>query len=62
MDDADFVAAQTERDINRTLANRQPFVMTEGKPGECDFCGRWFGRIVDGACVPCRNEHERNQR
>lgn len=28
-----------------------------GKPGECDFCGKWSGRLVDGACAPCRDRY-----
>lgn len=28
-----------------------------GKPGECDLCGEWFGRLVGGACVPCREKY-----
>ena len=28
-----------------------------GKPGDCDLCGEWFGRLVQGACEPCRDKH-----
>lgn len=26
-----------------------------GTPGNCDFCGEWTGRLVRGACAPCRD-------
>lgn len=26
-----------------------------GEPGDCDFCGEWSGRLVAGACAPCRD-------
>ncbi len=29
----------------------------KGDPGECDLCGEWFGRLIGGACVPCRNKY-----
>jgi hypothetical protein len=29
-----------------------------GVPGDCDFCGDWFGRLVKGACVPCREKRK----
>lgn len=29
----------------------------EGKPGECDLCGEWSGRLVNGACAPCRDRY-----
>lgn len=25
-----------------------------GKPGECDLCGEYSGRLINGACAPCR--------
>jgi len=27
-----------------------------GNPGDCDLCGEWTGRLIDGACAPCRDE------
>ncbi|MGZ4953572.1 MAG: conjugal transfer protein TraR [Methylobacter sp.] len=49
--------AEKERQI--AIANRIPFTLDAGKPGDCDFCGKWFGRLVDGACVPCRDKYEK---
>lgn len=31
--------------------------MPKGNPGECDLCGEWSGRLVGGACAPCRDRH-----
>lgn len=29
--------------------------LAPGKPGDCDFCGEWSGRLIDGCCAPCRD-------
>jgi len=29
-----------------------------GSEGECDLCGEWSGRLVNGACSPCRDKYE----
>ncbi len=29
-----------------------------GAPGECDLCGEWSGRLVGGACAPCRDRYK----
>ena len=39
-----------EREISRVRAD-----IPQGVAGECDLCGDWFGRLVGGACVPCRD-------
>jgi hypothetical protein len=28
-----------------------------GEPGDCDKCGEYFGRLVDGICARCRDRH-----
>jgi len=30
----------------------------KGKPGDCDLCGEWFSRLVDGACARCRDKYK----
>jgi hypothetical protein len=32
-------------------------VIPEGSPGDCDLCGQWSGRLVNGVCAPCRDRH-----
>jgi hypothetical protein len=29
-----------------------------GIPGDCDLCGEWSGRLIDGACAPCRDKYK----
>lgn len=33
---------------------RAKAVINPGKPGDCDECGEWHSRLVDGACPACR--------
>ncbi len=28
-----------------------------GEPGDCDLCGEWSGRLVNGACARCRDKY-----
>lgn len=28
-----------------------------GKPGDCEICGEWTGRLVRGVCAPCRDRN-----
>ena len=30
--------------------------LASGKPGDCDLCGEWAGRLVGGVCAPCRDQ------
>jgi hypothetical protein len=27
-----------------------------GKPGDCDLCGEWTARLVNGTCARCRDK------
>ena len=29
-----------------------------GVEGDCDFCGEWSGRLIGGACAPCRDKRK----
>lgn len=29
-----------------------------GYQGECELCGEWSGRLVRGACAPCRDRRK----
>lgn len=40
-------------------ARREAAAIPEGNPGECDFCGEWFGRLVAGSCGHCRDKYNR---
>ncbi|RJG06508.1 conjugal transfer protein TraR [Noviherbaspirillum cavernae] len=49
--------AQDREEIARVDAIRRATKPLEpGMPGECDLCGEWSGRLVRGACAPCRDK------
>lgn len=55
-DDADRAQRYTESDLAaRIEAASKPLV--KGKPGDCDLCGEHSGRLVKGACAPCRDKY-----
>jgi len=29
--------------------------LAPGIEGDCDLCGEWSGRLINGACAPCRD-------
>jgi hypothetical protein len=37
----------------RTAAANIP----DGNAGDCDTCGEWSGRLVQGCCAPCRDKY-----
>ena len=49
----DRAMMDTESCLNvaRMAAARIPV----GEPGECDYCGEEFSRLVGGACARCRD-------
>ena len=53
-DDLDL--AQEREDIAREDAIRAAAKpIPPGTPGECELCGEWSGRLVNGVCAPCRD-------
>lgn len=48
----EYQATMTEAQINLI---RQRAEIAPGTPGECDLCGEWRGRLINGACAPCRD-------
>lgn len=61
LDPLDFAA-----DLSQKLADdeigrvrRAAASIPEGTQGDCDFCGYWSGRLVEGACAPCRDHNDR---
>lgn len=40
------------REVQRKAA------MPAGEPGDCDLCGEWSARLVNGACAPCRDRYK----
>lgn len=41
----------TEEAIRRASKEIPP-----GKAGECDLCGEWCGRLLNGTCARCRDK------
>lgn len=54
VDEANDLAQREVETAIRMAAKPLP----AGEPGDCDLCGEWFGRLVGGACVPCRNRYK----
>jgi hypothetical protein len=50
----DRAAADTERAIAAARAGAD---LPSGLPGDCDCCGEWSGRLINGACAPCRDRY-----
>ena len=48
--------AQAERERAMRVVMALAAAINPGKPGDCDFCGEWSGRLVGGACAPCRDK------
>ena len=60
MDDVDMATLrQADSDAARIDAVRQAAAYMEaGTAGICDLCGTWSGRLVRGACAPCRDRYK----
>lgn len=48
--------AEAERDSGVAAIRAKAAAIPAGEPGDCDFCGEWSGRLVAGACSPCRDK------
>ena len=60
---ADEVDRQLERDEVLETARlkkirEQASQMPAGRPGDCDLCGEWSARLVNGVCAPCRDRYK----
>ena len=52
-DDAQtYIEAELEASIRACRGDIPP-----GQPGECELCGEWSGRLINGACAPCRDKY-----
>lgn len=58
MADAADRAQQTTDLITNNQINNARADIAPGKPGECDDCGEWTGRLIEGICAPCRDMNE----
>lgn len=60
MDDADKADGLIQAREREALAAVQAAAknIPQGKPGDCDLCGEWSGRLVQGVCAPCRDRYK----
>lgn len=58
MDDVDITQQRAEAALEAHIeaTRRKAAAIPAGEPGECDLCGEWSGRLVNGACAPCRDK------
>jgi len=59
MDIIDIASEREERDRELAIAAARADI-PPGKPGECDLCGEWSGRLINGAGAPCRDKYGRD--
>ena len=57
MDDIDRANERALHDTAAAIAKAARDI-PPGEPGECDLCGEWSGRLIGGACAPCRDKHK----
>jgi len=55
-DIADNAQPEEEAFLAQAIA-RHSKPLAKGVQGYCDLCGEWSGRLVLGACAPCRDRH-----
>lgn len=60
MDEIDKAQAREEENRQDALAaaKLRAEAIPQGKPGDCDLCGFWSGRLVEGVCSPCRDKYK----
>jgi hypothetical protein len=53
VDEIDRADQEIERSLQEAirLARKD---LPAGTPGDCDLCGEWTGRLINGYCAPCR--------
>lgn len=45
-------------DAQRKIISDAVAKIPVGAEGECDMCGEWSGRLIRGACAPCRDKYK----
>ena len=55
-DEGDTSNDNIQLDIERRVEEvRRNAELPPGEPGDCERCGEWSGRLVNGVCAPCRD-------
>lgn len=55
-DASEHIEREEESAIKEIQARRA--AQPAGSPGDCDLCGEYMLRLVDGACAPCRDRYK----
>lgn len=55
-DEIDIANDRAEQDLARAIAAARGEIKP-GVEGDCDLCGEYSGRLIDGACAPCRDRY-----
>lgn len=57
-DEIDQANDRAQADNERAIADARAVAaaIPVGEPGQCDMCDEWSGRLVGGACAPCRTK------
>lgn len=56
MDEADRASPEIDMNLAEAI-RRHSKDLAPGKPGDCDMCGEWTGRLVNGTCARCRDKY-----
>lgn len=58
-DNADIAQSEMEQidELRKRRENAGRYIIPPGVEGECETCGEWFGRLVRGMCVGCREKY-----
>ena len=54
-DAADIAGDNIDDDLARRVAATRADI-PPGIAGDCELCGEWSGRLIGGACSPCRDK------
>ena len=55
-DEVDISNDNIQHDIERRVEEvRRNAELPPGEPGDCERCGEWSERLVNGVCAPCRD-------
>lgn len=56
--DPDYAAEVTQEAVDNSVAHIRKLAakIPQGAPGDCELCGEWSGRLVNGGCAPCREK------
>lgn len=58
MDDADISEERMEAEMEHVLKNiHEHAEIKPGVPGDCQTCGEWSGRLINGMCAPCMDKY-----